>query len=221
MIYPTAERPDGRKLALVAVASFLVAFFGTRFAVDTTSSQLWVATPTAVSTAQAYAPYAANRQSLSVAQPGSVVTALESSQDPGADIEWIEDDVTDVAETQDDHLQFGVFMATKIRMARYGRKKRPFYRLVVADSRMARDGRFIENVGTYNPLLENDDPNRLNLNVDRILHWLDEGAQPSDTVAHLFNQAGLNMPAWLTKRLEDLKKARAIAGPGKKKKGDE
>jgi small subunit ribosomal protein S16 len=73
-------------------------------------------------------------------------------------------------------------MATKIRLARAGSKKRPFYRIVVADVRAPRDGKFIEKVGVYNPLLGKDDPNRIVLKTDRIKHWLGTGATPTDRV---------------------------------------
>ncbi len=82
-------------------------------------------------------------------------------------------------------------MAVAIRLARGGSKKRPYYRLVVADSRNARDGRFIEKVGTYNPLLAKDSPERVKLDADRISHWLSVGAQPSDRVARFLDAAGI------------------------------
>jgi len=82
-------------------------------------------------------------------------------------------------------------MAVAIRLARGGSKKRPYYRLVVADSRNARDGRFIEKVGTYNPLLAKDSPERVKLDNDRISHWLSVGAQPSDRVLRFLDAAGL------------------------------
>ena len=82
-------------------------------------------------------------------------------------------------------------MAVAIRLARGGAKKRPYYRIVVADSRNARDGRFIEKVGTYNPLLAKDSPERVKLDNDRISHWLNVGAQPSDRVARFLDAAGL------------------------------
>jgi small subunit ribosomal protein S16 len=71
----------------------------------------------------------------------------------------------------------------KIRLARGGAKKRPYYSIVVADSHSPRDGRFIEKVGSYNPLLKKDDPNRVVLNVERITEWMGKGAQPTDRVA--------------------------------------
>ena len=79
-------------------------------------------------------------------------------------------------------------MSVKIRLRRMGAKKRPFYRLVVADSRRARDGRFIETLGYYNPCVE---PIMLKIDDERARHWLGVGAQPSDTVAGLFKKQGL------------------------------
>src|SRR6187549_3853712 len=73
-------------------------------------------------------------------------------------------------------------MALAIRLTRGGAKKRPYYRIVVADSRAPRDGRFIEKLGSYNPLLAKDSPERVKLDADRISHWLSVGAQPSDRV---------------------------------------
>lgn len=77
-------------------------------------------------------------------------------------------------------------MAVKIRLARYGAKKRPYYRVVVADSRTTRDGRAIEQVGTYNPLTE---PATVNLDMEKVDKWLANGAQPTDTVARLIENA--------------------------------
>ncbi len=74
-------------------------------------------------------------------------------------------------------------MSLKIRLARGGAKKRPFYSIVVADSRMPRDGRFIEKLGSYNPLLKKDDPNRVQYKEERVKHWLGVGAKPTDRVA--------------------------------------
>jgi small subunit ribosomal protein S16 len=82
-------------------------------------------------------------------------------------------------------------MAVAIRLSRGGSKKRPYYRIVVADSRNARDGRFIEKVGTYNPLLAKDSPERVKLDADRIQHWLGVGAQPSDRVLRFLDAAGI------------------------------
>ncbi len=82
-------------------------------------------------------------------------------------------------------------MPLKIRLARAGAKKRPFYRIVVADVRAPRDGRFIEIVGTYNPILPKDDENRVALKTERIEHWLGVGAQPTDRVLRFLDAAGL------------------------------
>ena len=79
----------------------------------------------------------------------------------------------------------------KIRLARGGAKKRPYYSIVVADSHSPRDGRFIEKVGSYNPLLKKDDPNRVVLNVERISEWMSKGAQPTDRVARELSKQGL------------------------------
>ena len=87
-------------------------------------------------------------------------------------------------------------MALKIRLSRGGAKKRPFYRIVVADSRSPRDGRYIERIGTYNPILARDHPERVVIKTDRAKHWLDHGATPSDRVARFFGQAEIiPMPA--------------------------
>ena len=79
----------------------------------------------------------------------------------------------------------------KIRLARGGTKKRPYYSVVVADSHSPRDGRFIEKVGTYNPLLKKDDPNRVVLKVERIQEWMAKGAQPTDRVARELGKVGV------------------------------
>ncbi len=82
-------------------------------------------------------------------------------------------------------------MALAIRLTRGGAKKRPVYRIVVADSRAARDGRFIEKLGTYNPLFAKDSPDRVTLDSERAAYWLSVGAQPSDRVARFLDAAGL------------------------------
>ena len=82
-------------------------------------------------------------------------------------------------------------MATKIRLARGGSKKRPHYSIVVADSRMPRDGRFLEKVGTYNPMLAKDAEDRIKMDVERIKEWLSKGAQPTDRVARFLESAGV------------------------------
>ena len=78
-----------------------------------------------------------------------------------------------------------------LRMSRHGAKKRPFYHIVVADSRFPRDGRFIEKVGTYNPMLPRESAERVHLNTERVKYWLGVGAQPSDRVALFLHAAGL------------------------------
>lgn len=82
-------------------------------------------------------------------------------------------------------------MALSIRLSRGGSKKRPYYRIVVADSRSPRDGRFIEKIGNYNPLLAKDSEQRIQLDSDRAKHWLSVGAQPTDRVARFFDAAGI------------------------------
>ena len=79
-------------------------------------------------------------------------------------------------------------MAVKIRLKRMGAKKAPFYRVVVADSRSPRDGRFIENIGTYNPIKT---PAEININEEAAQKWLNNGAIPTDTVKNLFSKAGI------------------------------
>ena len=79
-------------------------------------------------------------------------------------------------------------MAVKIRLKRMGSKKSPFYRIVVADSRSPRDGRFIETVGTYNPLT---DPETVTLKEEKVMNWLNNGAQPSDTVRNILSRNGV------------------------------
>jgi len=82
-------------------------------------------------------------------------------------------------------------MSLKIRLSRAGAKKRPFYRIVIADSRSPRDGRFIEVVGTYEPILAKDDEKRTQLNTERLQYWLSKGAQPTDRVLRFLDKAGL------------------------------
>ena len=101
-------------------------------------------------------------------------------------------------------------MAMKIRLARGGSKKRPFYRIVAADSRMPRDGRYIEKLGTYNPLLAKDSEERVKMNVERIQYWLGQGAQPTDRISRMLEAAGV-MPK---NERANLKKGE----PGKKAK---
>lgn len=92
-------------------------------------------------------------------------------------------------------------MAVHIRLRRMGKKKRPYYRIVAADSRRARDGRFLETVGTYNPILK---PAEVKLFEDRVTYWLNQGAQPSDTVSSLFTQVGFTEKYLRAKKGEDV-----------------
>jgi small subunit ribosomal protein S16 len=82
-------------------------------------------------------------------------------------------------------------MAVAIRLARGGAKKRPYYKIIVTDARNSRDGKFIERIGSYNPLLPKDSPERVKLDADRARHWLSVGAQPSDRVARFLDAAGV------------------------------
>ena len=82
-------------------------------------------------------------------------------------------------------------MAMKIRLARGGSKKRPFYRIVAADSRMPRDGRYVEKLGTYNPLLPKDSEERVKMDMERVQYWLGQGAQPTDRISRFLEAAGV------------------------------
>jgi small subunit ribosomal protein S16 len=122
----------------------------------------------------------------------------------------------------------------KLRMARAGAKNRPFYHIVVANSRAPRDGSFLEKLGTYNPLLKRDDPNRVVLNIERMKYWMSKGAQPSDRVALFLGRAGaIPMPerknnpqkavakAKMTERAkEKAKKAEAAKAPAEAPAGE-
>lgn len=82
-------------------------------------------------------------------------------------------------------------MAMKIRLSRGGSKKRPYYSIVAADSRMPRDGRFMEKLGTYNPLLPKDSEDRVKMDMERVQYWLSKGAQPTDRIARMLEAAGV------------------------------
>ena len=82
-------------------------------------------------------------------------------------------------------------MSVKMRLTRGGAKKRPFYAIVIADSRSPRDGRFVERIGTYNPMLPKDHPDRVTFKEERVRHWLSVGAQPTDRVARFLGHKGL------------------------------
>ncbi len=101
-------------------------------------------------------------------------------------------------------------MALRIRLARGGSKKRPFYKIVVADARAPRDGRFIEKLGTYNPMLPQDHNDRITLNTDRVKHWLSVGAEPSDRVARFLGYANIiKIPAVVESPKKSAPKAKA------------
>ena len=103
-------------------------------------------------------------------------------------------------------------MALKLRMSRQGRKNLPFYHIVVADSRAARDGKFVEQVGVYDPRLPNDSAKRVVLNADRVKYWLSQGAQPSERVAIFLGKAGLAaMPAQFNRPKKSAPKAKTVA----------
>lgn len=86
-------------------------------------------------------------------------------------------------------------MAMKIRLARGGSKKRPHYAIVATDSRMPRDGRFLEKLGTYNPLLPRDSEERVKMDIERVQYWLSKGAQPTDRIARFLEAAGIKEKA--------------------------
>src|ERR1051326_3016783 len=98
---------------------------------------------------------------------------------------------TEFAIEGESQIYEGIRMSLKIRLARGGAKKRPFYSIVVADSRSPRDGRFIEKLGTYNPMLDRGHADRVTLKEERIKHWLGVGALPSDRVARFLGDAGI------------------------------
>jgi small subunit ribosomal protein S16 len=100
-------------------------------------------------------------------------------------------------------------MSLKIRLARAGAKKRPYYRIVIADSRSPRDGRYIEKIGTFDPLLPKDHAERVRLDKDRAQHWLSHGAQPTDRVLRFLDAAGM--------RKRDARSNPLKGQPGKKR----
>ena len=109
-------------------------------------------------------------------------------------------------------------MATKIRLARGGAKKRPYYRIVVANATAPRDGAFLEKVGTYNPLLAHENKDRIVLKIDRIEYWLSCGAKPTERVAKFIADAGVNLPAAIKKDMEVREKNRQAREPRKQAK---
>ena len=101
-------------------------------------------------------------------------------------------------------------MSLKIRLARAGAKKRPYYHIVVADSRSARDGRFLEKVGSYNPMLPAEHAERVRLQGERITHWMSQGAQPTERVAKFLGHAGLApMPVYREQPIQSAPKKKA------------
>ena len=101
-------------------------------------------------------------------------------------------------------------MSLKIRLSRAGAKKRPYYHIVVADSRSPRDGRFIETVGSYNPMLPADHTDRVRLHEDRVRHWLSQGAQVTDRVARFIGRAGITpMPELREQPIQSAPKKKA------------
>ena len=101
-------------------------------------------------------------------------------------------------------------MGLKIRLARAGAKKRPYYHIVVADSRSPRDGRFIEKLGSYNPMLPAEHADRIRLQAERIQHWLSNGALATERVAKFLGKAGLApMPVWKEQPVQSLPKKKA------------
>ena len=106
-------------------------------------------------------------------------------------------------------------MAVKIRLARGGAKKVPYYRVVVADARAPRDGDFIEKVGTYNPLLKKEDETRVLFKKDRVEYWLAQGAQPTERVAKFIQAAGIKLPSAIEHKMKIREKGQ-VARPSRK-----
>ncbi len=102
-------------------------------------------------------------------------------------------------------------MSLRIRLARGGAKKRPFYRIVVADSRSPRDGRFIERIGSYNPMLPQDHEDRVRIDVEKVKDWMGKGAQPSDRVVRMLASAGaITLPERAEQSKQPKPKAKAL-----------
>ena len=118
-------------------------------------------------------------------------------------------------------------MSVKMRLSRGGSKKRPYYYVVIANAQSPRDGKYIEQIGTFNPLLKKDNPERSKLNADRVKHWLSVGAQPTDRVMRLLDAAGLakreasnNPKRALPKKKAQERTAAAAAAKAKAAEGD-
>ena len=106
-------------------------------------------------------------------------------------------------------------MTVKIRLARGGAKKRPYYRVVIANDTAPRDGKFIEKVGTYDPLLDGTNVNRVTLKSERIEYWLSKGAKPTDRVAKFIEAAGIKLPKIVKAKLQIKVKNQTIKLPKK------
>ncbi|MGI4776295.1 MAG: 30S ribosomal protein S16 [Janthinobacterium lividum] len=104
-------------------------------------------------------------------------------------------------------------MTVKIRLARGGAKKRPYYRVVVANATAPRDGDFIEKVGTYNPLLTDGVEDRVTFKSDRVEYWLNEGAQPTERVAKFIEAAGITLPTKIKKKIDIKRKNQQVRAP--------
>jgi small subunit ribosomal protein S16 len=109
-------------------------------------------------------------------------------------------------------------MSVKIRLARAGAKKRPYYRVVVSDARAPRDGAFIEKVGTYDPFLKKENVNRVMFKTDRIEHWLEKGAQPTERVAKFIKAAGIKLPDYILRKMSVKEKAQTTKSSKKEQK---
>ena len=108
-------------------------------------------------------------------------------------------------------------MAVKIRLARGGSKKRPFYRVVVADVRAPRDGKFIEKLGTFNPLLSSDNSERIIVNKERVEYWINTGAKPTERVAKLITKLGIKVPGYVEKTAANTKENKKVIEAAAKK----
>ena len=113
-------------------------------------------------------------------------------------------------------------MSVKMRLARGGAKKKPYYYIVIANHTAPRDGRYIEQIGTFDPMLKKDDPNRVKLNVERAKHWLSVGAQPTDRVARFLDANGLmkRTPSNNVVKMKPKKKAQERAAAKEKATAD-
>ncbi len=107
-------------------------------------------------------------------------------------------------------------MAVKIRLARGGAKKSPYYRIVVANADAPRDGAFLENVGTYNPLSKSDEL-KVTLKTERVEHWMNNGAKPTERVAKFIEKAGITLPSAVKKSMDVKAKAQTHKAPKKQK----